>query len=238
MKSLWKKISENGVASPLRGLSLWLSLTFFVIGSVNPLYSQVFYSDPFEGYAEETFMDMDFEPNLATPPVPDTEKAAVREYMMALASSIKGPFSVDLMRDDEVIVISLPADRLFLPNDTILAEGAERAFEPIHRLMSESHRFKVVLAMHTDDTGNALYRDRISTQRLYSVYDQMLNDIEDGKIDPDIVIIPFAMGDSDPVTDNDTWRHRAENRRLEIYLIPGPELIKLAHEGKLNPPGE
>lgn len=236
MRILWKRKSEGCKAGAVSTAWLWLPVIFFIIGSLGPLHSQVFYSDPYEGYAEETFMDMDFEPNLATPPVPDTEKAAVREYMMALANSIKGPFSVDLMRDDEVIVISLPADRLFLPNDTVLADGAERAFEPLHNLMSDPYRFKIVLAMHTDDTGNELYRERISTQRLYSVYDQMLNDIDEGKINPDIVIIPFAMGASDPVADNDTWRHRAENRRLEIFLIPGPELIKLAHEGRLTPP--
>lgn len=212
-----------------------IALIALVFSIIPVLKAQVFYSDPYEGYAEETFMDMDFEPNLATPPVPDTEKSAVRAYMEALARTVKGSFAVDLMRNGEVMVVTIPADRLFLPNDTIVADGAEKVFDPVRRLMQEPYRFKIVLAMHTDDTGNELYRERLSTQRLYSIYDMMLDDIDNGEINGDIVIIPFALGSSDPITDNDSWRHRAENRRLEIYFIPGPELIKMAHEGKMPP---
>lgn len=226
----------QSIRSDVKSLFVRLVLmAFMAVGLPLVLSAQVFYSDPYEGYAEESFMDMDFEPNLATPPVPDTEKTAVREFMGALAHTVKGPFSVDLMRDGEVMVVSIPTDRLFLPNDTILADGAERAFSPLLRLMKEPARYKIVLAMHTDDTGNDLYRERLSTQRLYSVYDMLLDDIDNGDINGDIVIIPFAMGADYPITDNDTWRHRAENRRLEIYFIPGPELIKMAHEGKMPP---
>ncbi len=37
------------------------------------------YTDPYKGYSEETFMDMDFEPNLATPVVGAKEKPAIRK---------------------------------------------------------------------------------------------------------------------------------------------------------------
>ena len=210
-------------------LSAFISLCTIVSGA------KIFYTDPYEGYAEEVFMDMDFEPNLATPPVPDTEKSAIQDYMSALARGVKGAFSVDLMRDGEVMVVTMPTDRLFLPNDTILVDGAENAFKPLFPLMKEPARYKVVLALHTDDTGNDLYRERLSTQRLYSVYDMLLDAIDNGAVNPDIVIVPFAMGANDPITDNETRRHRAENWRLEIYFIPGPELIKTAHEGKPLP---
>lgn len=191
--------------------------------------AEVVYTDPYEGFNEETFMDMDFEPNLATPVVPDREKAAVRRMMAETASRLKGPFTVELMRDDEVMVVSIPTDNLFLPNDTLLNDAAERLMKPVFGLMKDPMKYKVVVAVHTDDTGNALYQDRLSTARLYSVYDLFLDMIDSGDINPDIVIIPYAMGGDDPVTDNDTWRHRAVNRRLEVYFVPGPSLIETAH---------
>lgn len=199
-----------------------------------PSVAEVFYSDPYIGYAEETFMDMDFEPNLATPAVADVDKAAVSAYMTSVAKSLKGPFTVDMIRDNEVIVVSIRADRLFEPLDTMLCDGADRAIAPLFRLMTEPDKYKVVIAMHTDDTGNETWQDKITTSRLYSVYDLLLDKIDSGEINPDIIIIPFALGAADPIVDNDTRRNRAENRRLEFFFIPGPEIITKAHQGTLN----
>lgn len=202
--------------------------------AIFPSDAEVFYSDPYIGYAEETFMDMDFEPNLATPAVADVDKAAVSAYMTSVAKSLKGPFTVDMIRDDEVIVVSIRADRLFEPLDTMLCDGADRAITPLFRLMTEPYKYKVVIAMHTDDTGNETWQDKITTSRLYSVYDLLLDKIDSGEINPDIIIIPFALGAADPIVDNDTRRNRAENRRLEFFFIPGPEIITKAHQGTLN----
>lgn len=216
-------------------LPLLITLSTLLVTVYGRAGAEVVYTNPYEGFNEETFMDMDFEPNLATPVVPDKEKAAVRRMMSATASALKGPFTVELMRDDEVMVVSIPTDNIFLPNDTLLTDAAERLMQPLFGLMKDPMKYKVVMAMHTDDTGNALYQERLSTARLYSVYDLFLDMIDSGDINPDIVIIPYAMGGDDPVTDNDTWRHRAINRRLELYFIPGPSLIEDAHRQTAAP---
>lgn len=216
-------------------LPLLITLSTLLVTVYGRAGAEVVYTNPYEGFNEETFMDMDFEPNLATPVVPDKEKAAVRRIMSATASALKGPFTVELMRDDEVMVVSIPTDNIFLPNDTLLTDAAERLMQPLFGLMKDPMKYKVVMAMHTDDTGNALYQERLSTARLYSVYDLFLDMIDSGDINPDIVIIPYAMGGDDPVTDNDTWRHRAINRRLELYFIPGPSLIEDAHRQTAAP---
>lgn len=216
-------------------LPLLITLSTLLVTVYGRAGAEVVYTNPYEGFNEETFMDMDFEPNLATPVVPDKEKAAVRRIMSATASALKGPFTVELMRDDEVMVVSIPTDNIFLPNDTLLTDAAERLMQPLFGLMKDPMKYKVVMAMHTDDTGNALYQERLSTARLYSVYDLFLDMIDSGDINPDIVIIPYAMGGDDPVTDNDTWRHRAINRRFELYFIPGPSLIEDAHRQTAAP---
>lgn len=192
-------------------------------------FSQVVYTDPYENYNEETFFDMDFEPNLATPIVPDSEKGFIRRHMLETAKKIKGPFTVDLMRDGEVIVVTIAAEVLFPPNDSILGDAAERAFKPLLPLMEDALKYKVVYAVHTDDTGNEIYQDEFSAQRMNSIYDYLLELIDDELINPDIVIVPYAMGALDPIVDNNTWRNRAINRRVEFYFIPGPDLIEEAH---------
>lgn len=190
------------------------------------------YTDPYKGYSEETFMDMDFEPNLATPVVGAKEKPSIRKTILKVANSLKGKFTVDLMREDEVFVVSIPAEDLFLPNDTLLNSGASRILSGLTAILADPMAYKIVLAMHTDDTGSETYREYLSTARLNSVYDWFMNEIDSGRLNERQLIIPFAMGGLMPVQPNDTRSHRNENRRLEVYFIPGPSLIKAAHNAR------
>lgn len=190
------------------------------------------YTDPYKGYSEETFMDMDFEPNLATPVVGAKEKPAIRKNILKVANSLKGKFTVDLMREDEVFVVSIPAEDLFLPNDTLLNSGASRILSGLTAILADPMAYKIVLAMHTDDTGSETYREYLSTARLNSVYDWFMNEIDSGRLNERQLIIPFAMGGLMPVQPNDTRSHRNENRRLEVYFIPGPSLIKAAYNAR------
>lgn len=194
--------------------------------------AQVFYSDPYEGYDEETFFDMDFEPNLEAPIVPDSERAAVRRFVAATVKSIegRGPYAIDLMRDGEVMIVTIPTDHIFLPGDTLLAPNAARTFAPLIPLMDNPMRWKLVLAVHTDDTGTKAYQQALAEGRLDSIYELFMDLIAEGKLSEDQFIIPFAMGAEDPLTDNDTWRHRAQNRRVELFFVPGPALIEQAHK--------
>ena len=70
---------------------------------------------------------------------------------------------------------------------------------------------------------------QLSHERNSSIYDYMLDNLSQ-----DVIIIPFEMGDTDPVEPNDSRKGRAANRRLELYLIPGPKLITDAHKGLLR----
>ena len=135
--------------------------------------NEVYYSDPYAGFNEETFMDMDFEPNLLTPVVPDKEKAAVRRHMREAARKLKGRFTVELIRDDEVMVASFLSGSLFLPNDTLLTDDAENVLKPAFALMKDPLKYKVVAAMHTDDTTT--YRSKRNGGEHEEGFAQILN---------------------------------------------------------------
>lgn len=179
-------------------------------------------------------MDMSISENITTPRVPHNVKQAVQRHQKRLAQKLKSRYTVDLMRDDEVIVVCIPTDDLFLPNDTLFSQYALGQIAPLFELMKEPYTYKILLALHTDDTGSELYRQNLATARIYSAYDLMMDAIDQGKISEDIVIIPYAMADTEPLVANDTRKHRKENRRLEIYFIPGPELIENARKGNLK----
>lgn len=190
--------------------------------------------DPYPDYLEEVFMDMDFEPNLLTPEVPVALQRKISDYQLRTAKALKGDFSVDMMRNDDVIIVTFPSDALFLPNDTLLNAYAGNTLNQIVPLLKDPYMYKLLVAVHTDDTGSQNYLQNLSIARLNSIYDWLLDAIDGGMIPEALVIIPFSMAYSDPLTDNDTMEHRRLNRRVEFYFIPGPKMIEQAQQGTLK----
>lgn len=209
----------------------WLSLTSIV--SLFPVAISA--QDYYKNYDEEYFMDLDFDRNLELPEVPSKLSSSIQKEIRKTAENYQGIGSnVDLMRNGEVMIVTIPTDRLFLPNDTILSSDASSLLNPLLKPITDPFLFKLVIAVHTDDTGSDFYRNELSTARLNSIYDWFINKIDAGEIDESLVIIPFAMGSEMPITDNDSRKHRSENRRLEVYYIPGPKMLEMASKGLLK----
>lgn len=186
-------------------------------------------ADPWVGYDEIAFMDMDLDQNIATPALLPSDQKAIRKYMKKLGSDLASKkYIVDMERNDEVVVVTIPTDDLFLPNDTLLSKRAEQKLKPLLNYFREPAMFKVVYSVHTDDTGSPAYLFDLSQERVNSIYDWLLDFVNE-----DLVIIPYSMGDIDPIELNTTRKGRAANRRVEFYLIPGPEMILKARKGKL-----
>lgn len=137
---------------------------------------------------------------------------------------------VEKMRDGEVLLITIPASRLFLPNDTLLRKDAGKYLQPFKRYLKNPDMYWVVLDMHTDNTGSEQYTDNLSLQRVSAVFDWF----EDQECDTRY-LFPTASGASEPLpgNDNQTLAERAENRRLEILLVPGKKMTEEAKKGKI-----
>lgn len=137
--------------------------------------------------------------------------------------------TVETIRNKEVLIVTIPADKLFLPNDTVLAPSAAEYLAPLKRYMSEPDLYRVILQMHTDDTGSEKYTDALSISRVDAVFDWFDNEQIDTRY-----VFPFGSGSSDPLpnTPNISMTNRAKNRRLEVYLVPGQKMVDLLRKGK------
>ncbi len=210
----------------MRGITLIL----IIIAGFLSLEAKSERSDPYKDYDEAVFMDLDLDSNLLLPEVDNHSKKAVRTYINRIATDLaKQRFTVDLLRDDEVILITIPSDDLFLPNDTLLSPAAVSRLNPIIKLLSPDDMFKVVYGVHTDNTGSEFYNMQLAHKRNGSIYDYLLDAISDEQI-----VIPYEFGDTAPLESNNTRQGRRANRRIEFYLVPGPGLITLARSGKLR----
>lgn len=188
------------------------------------------YADPYKDYDEAMFMDLDLESNLSLPEIPKSCVQRVTAYMNQVATDLaKQRYMVDLLRDDEVILVTIPTDELFLPNDTLLSPSAAGRLTPLMKLLKEPLMYKLMYAVHTDNTGSEYYNMQLSHKRNGSVYDYILDAVSE-----DQIVIPYEFGDTDPIESNESRQGRQANRRLEIFFVPGPRMIELAHKNMLH----
>lgn len=139
-----------------------------------------------------------------------------------------GECKVEAFRNKEVLLITIPAHLLFDPNDTELKSSASEYLTPIKRYLKEPDMFRVMLVMHTDNTGSEEYRDRLTVERVNSVFDWF----EDSGVNTKY-LFSYALGDEMPLKPNDSMENRRQNRRLEIYLVPGTKMVQQAQKGRI-----
>ena len=88
--------------------------------------------------------------------------------------------------------------------------------------------YRVLMVMHTDNTGSTSYTDSLSLERVESIYEYL----DDMGVDTRY-LFPTGAGSTDPLVPNNTADGRARNRRLEIYLIPGTLMQDEAKKGRI-----
>lgn len=136
---------------------------------------------------------------------------------------------VRLMRNYEVIKATLSASNLFLPNDTVLSEKADIFLRPFLSTLRIPDYYHMMLVMHSDDTGSEAYSLDLTRTRARAVRDWFARN--GGNTD---YVVIYEAGFFSPVASNATMEGRAQNRRLDIYLIPGEKMIDMARRGELD----
>ena len=163
------------------------------------------------------------------PEIKNKLKDAVQDFQYKQAVElIKQNYEVELTRDNEVIIVTIPAERLFASNDTVLAATGPAALKPMLRYLKNPGFYKLLLVMHSDDTGSKAYTVRLTRSRVNAVYDWF-----DANGDVDY-IVPYALGSNDPLNANDSMEKRRKNRRLEIYIVPNDVMLEQAKRGAIN----
>lgn len=167
--------------------------------------------------------DLTLNENLNVPVVPDRSGKAVQAYMRKEAESlVKLGYRVETMRKGEIVIVTVPTDPLFPPNDSILdVTAANKLIRPLAAYMRNPQRYKVLIAVHTDDTGSEKYTEHLSGSRvasLYSYFDRIAGKTAN--------IIGYPLGQTQPEVPNSSRAGREKNRRIEFYIIPETELIK------------
>ena len=139
-----------------------------------------------------------------------------------------GECSVEAYRNKEVLLVTIPAHLLFGPNKTELRGSAETYLQPLKRYLKDPDMYRVILVMHTDNTGSPQYREDITVERVNSVFDWFSENCPDTRY-----LFSYALADDMPLIPNNSMENRDKNRRLEVYLVPGEKMLEQAKTGRI-----
>ncbi|MBD5366269.1 MAG: OmpA family protein [Bacteroides sp.] len=178
-------------------------------------------TQPISAQVVDTDEPETFDIELNTPTVTPKQVGALRNAMSNYEQSlIDQGLTVELIRDDQVLSITVELDLLFAPNSTTLLATAEDELRPLLEYTRHYGKFKILLAMHSDNTGSDKYKEWLCIERINSLYDYF-----DRHGSTPAMVYGYPMTDTQPLVNNNTRSNRAMNRRLEVYIVPGPELI-------------
>lgn len=166
---------------------------------------------------------MTFEDNLATPKVSQRYSKAVGRHISMIGGKFeeKG-FGVRTVRNGEVLLISLPAEKLFMPNETELMDEASATLGYFKQAVTHPESYRLVIGVYADDTGDDEYSLQLTKERALSIRDffKTLSDNIQQNIDY------YWFGNNRYVVPNTSVSNRAANRRVEIYIIPEMHIIE------------
>jgi outer membrane protein OmpA-like peptidoglycan-associated protein len=102
---------------------------------------------------------------------------------------------------------------LFETDKATLKPGGESDVDRLAEVLRDAGAASVVVEGHTDSTGSESYNRQLSRERAVAVRDALVD-----KGVPADWISARGLGESYPVTSNDTEAGRQQNRRVEIIV--------------------
>ena len=132
----------------------------------------------------------------------------------ALRSQLAGT-GVDVIRDGDNITLNMPGAITFGFDSSALQPQFRPVLDDLATTLNEYNQTIIEVAGHTDSVGDAAYNQNLSEQRAATVANYLA-----GRGVMRDRMITIGAGETRPIASNDTEAGRAQNRRVEITLVP------------------
>lgn len=137
----------------------------------------------------------------------DRQEAALRRE---LAGS-----GVDVVRQGDNITLNMPGNITFAFDSANLQPQFRPVLDNVAQTLNEYNQTVIEVAGHTDSVGSDAYNQQLSVQRANSVAGYLSS----RGVSQQRMIVTGA-GETRPIASNDTEAGRAQNRRVEITIVP------------------
>ena len=122
---------------------------------------------------------------------------------------------VDVYRQGDELVLRMPAGITFPVDRYDIQPQFQSTLDQVAQTLSSYNQTYIDVLGHTDSTGSDAYNQTLSDRRAQSVADYLAGH---GVTRARIGVRGY--GESQPIASNDTDLGRAENRRVEIKVVP------------------
>jgi len=123
--------------------------------------------------------------------------------------------NVQIVNTGSALVVTMPQDILFAIDSAQLSGALQSDLAVLAQHLNKYADSNVQVVGHTDNTGAAAYNLNLSRQRAAAVANTLIsNGVASSRI------TAIGRGEDQPVTSNLTPEGRAQNRRVEIIIIP------------------
>ena len=137
----------------------------------------------------------------------DRQERALRDQMAGTG--------VDIVRQGDNITLNMPNNITFGFDKSELQPQFYPVLDNLARTLNEYNQTIIEVAGHTDSVGSDSYNQGLSVRRAESVGNYLMS----RGLMRDRFIVTGA-GKNRPVASNDTEAGRAQNRRVELTLVP------------------
>lgn len=137
----------------------------------------------------------------------DKQEADLRAQM--------GNSNVNIQNTGDRLIVTLPQDILFATDSATLRPDLQRDLRTVGQSLLAYPDTTVQVLGHTDNTGDAGYNLNLSRQRAQSVANILMTEGV-----PSFRIQSIGRGEDQPLASNLTPEGRAQNRRVEIVILP------------------
>lgn len=137
----------------------------------------------------------------------DNQERALRERMAGTG--------VDVVRDGDNITLDMPEAITFAFNSSTLNQRSYAVLDRVADTLREYDQTLIEVAGHTDSVGSEAYNQRLSEQRAQAVANYLISRGISGQR-----LMVFGAGEMHPIASNETDAGRAENRRVELTIVP------------------
>lgn len=171
-------------------------------------------------YGQKAFVNADYESMVAIKRYwyEESLKLKNRRYRFSLTGS-----------NDCVLKVTIAMSDLFNENDTVLLGSAENLIRPLVKyLRGRDPLAQVIIACHSDNNGSEAYLNRVTASRSRNLATSL---IQMGV--PPLNVYQYGHANRIPLNANRSVQQRRENRRVDLYLVPGKEMLRQARHGQI-----
>jgi outer membrane protein OmpA-like peptidoglycan-associated protein len=122
---------------------------------------------------------------------------------------------VDVYRQGDELVLRMPSGITFPVDRYEIQPQFQSTLDQVAQTLSSYNQTYIDVLGHTDSTGSDAYNQALSERRAQSVSNYLA-----GRGVTQARIAARGYGEGQPIASNDTESGRAENRRVEIKVVP------------------